>query len=271
VASELTEFAEGRHPSYPGFCNPKYALGPSRLYGGRWVRRDSTRNDPSDDDKNETGQDRKEKGDDLDCYVYQLRTLQPHADAGDGDRGPDQREAGGGSLDPVVVADGDEQVLELLHDDCTTICGIQDDYEFWSGHRCRPWAGKPVWKLPPPAGGASVMPTIMAGNSTASCGDLQRDDDAVAYHHILFDDNIHNSSTDSVACVRVTASATETRTSGRPLERRARTFRTLSGVEALGEQGVHLVRVPTVEVAMKPTWFLEQVDRAVERYFFEDG
>jgi hypothetical protein len=109
----------------------------------------------------------------------------------------------------------------------------------------------------------------MAGNSTASCGDSERDGEDVAYHHILFDDNIHNSSTDSVACVRVPASAT--RTSGRPLERRAGTFRTLSGVEALGEQGVHLVRVPTVEVAMKPTWFLEQVDRAVERYFFEDG
>jgi hypothetical protein len=252
VARKLVDFAEGRHPDHPGFCDPRYALGPSRLYVGRWVRRDS-RKEGSEDGKEKDYESNKK--DDHDCYVYQLRKLQPHANAGDGD----EDDAGA-----VVVADGDEQVLELLHDDSTTICGIQDDYEFWSAHRCRPWAGKPVWKLPP-----SATTADSTGSLTVRGAEL------VTYHHILFDDNIQNSSTDSIACVRVAiptstfagdASAATTPGAPRRPDRCAERYRTMTGTETLGEQGVHLIRVPTLEVVMKPTWFLEQVDRAIERY-----
>lgn len=34
-------------------------------------------------------------------------------------------------------------LLQLL--ESKTVCGIQDDHEFWSSNGCEPWAGKPVW------------------------------------------------------------------------------------------------------------------------------
>lgn len=74
--------------------------------------------------------------------------------------------------DEKRIASGDDEVLEVIRK--LSICGIQDDYPFWSSHDCRPQAGKPVWK------------TLPGSNE----------------HHILFDDNIHNLEFDSIAAVR---------------------------------------------------------------------
>ena len=67
-------------------------------------------------------------------------------------------------------------------------------------------------------------------------------------HHIFFDDNIHNIEDDAIVAVR---------------QRRTRKdrFRALSGEETLDLQGVHLVRVPTVEPILNDNWFYEQIQR----------
>lgn len=70
-----------------------------------------------------------------------------------------------------IVAKGDDKIMDFLKS--KTICGIQDDYEFWAANRWKPSAGKPVW-----------VP------SDTNC------------HHLLLDDNIHNLENDSIASVR---------------------------------------------------------------------
>jgi hypothetical protein len=127
------------------------------------------------------------------------------------------------SSSSVLVASGDDEILNWIQD--RTICGIQDDYEFWSQHGCEPWSGKPVWA---PA--------------------RQRHQ-----HHILLDDNIHNLPNDSIATVRLQS-------------REGGTFRTLAGKEVQQMQGLHLIRVPTIEPILNPDWFLLQIDRARARY-----
>lgn len=123
-----------------------------------------------------------------------------------------------------MIASGDAQVLDFL--DSRSVCGIQDDYEFWKVHRHQPWAGKPVW--------------------------IPRSKEV---QHILLDDNIHNLSHDSIASTRV--------------EREDGSFRTLSDEEIRDQQGIHLVRVPTVAPILQPTWFLEQIDSAQRRFVSE--
>jgi hypothetical protein len=127
------------------------------------------------------------------------------------------------SQDGSLEASGDDEILDWIQR--RTICGIQDDYEFWSRHGCEPWSGKPVW-----------VPTRRRRQ-----------------HHILFDDNIHNLAHDSIASVRLQS-------------RDGASFRTLSGEEIQQMQGVHLVRVPTIEPILNPDWFLIQIDKARARY-----
>jgi hypothetical protein len=122
-----------------------------------------------------------------------------------------------------LEASGDDEILDWIQD--RTICGIQDDYEFWSRHGCEPWSGKPVW-----------VPA------------RQRHQ-----HHILLDDNIHNLPNDSIASVRLQS-------------REGGTFRTLVGKEIQQMQGLHLIRVPTIEAILNPDWFLQQIDQARARY-----
>lgn len=117
-----------------------------------------------------------------------------------------------------VVAQGDAQVLELIHRH--SVVGIQDDYQTWDAAECDPTAGKPVWKVP-------------------------------GYHHVLFDDNIHNLVHDSIAGVRV--------------ETGDGTFRSLTGEECRTEQGRHLIRVPTVAPVLDRQWFWKQLVRSVRR------
>jgi hypothetical protein len=71
-------------------------------------------------------------------------------------------------------------------------------------------------------------------------------------HHVLLDDNIHNIQEDSIASVR------KQHVDG--------TYRTLSGREILEMQGVHLIRVPTLEPILNPQWFVQQLDKAQARY-----
>jgi hypothetical protein len=120
----------------------------------------------------------------------------------------------------TMFASGDAQVLDFIHSH--SICGIIDDYPFWKQHHYAPWSGKPVWMLPP------------------------FHDNGKEFHHVLFDDNIHNLEQDGIASVRKQAHENGP-------------FRTLSSAEILQQQGRHLIRVPTVEPVLNPGWFLEQL------------
>lgn len=126
--------------------------------------------------------------------------------------------------DDCVVASGDDQVLDWIQE--RTICGIHDDYLFWSQNDWEPWAGKPVW--------------VPSRNKRQ--------------HHLLFDDNIHNLENDSIASVRMQSNDN------------GKLFLTLSGSEILQMQGLHLIRVPTIEPILNRDWFLEQIDQARARY-----
>lgn len=68
-------------------------------------------------------------------------------------------------------------------------------------------------------------------------------------HHVLLDDNIHNLENDSIASVRKQESA-------------GGEYRTLTGKEIMEQQGLHLIRVPTIEPVLNENWFVEQLDRA---------
>ena len=72
-------------------------------------------------------------------------------------------------------------------------------------------------------------------------------------HHIFFDDNIHALEDDSIVSVRVRESANHP-------------FRVMSGNEILLQQGIHLVRTPTIEPILNPSWFVEQIGKCEAAY-----
>lgn len=131
----------------------------------------------------------------------------------------------------TMVAAGDQEILDFIHS--RTVCGIQDDYEFWNANNYEPWSGKPVWQLPD-------------------------------VHHVLLDDNIHNLKNDAIASIRrqvdviVDEASSGTTTS--------HTFETLTSTEILAEQGRHLIRVPTIAPILHPSWFLEVINMAQESF-----
>jgi hypothetical protein len=43
-------------------------------------------------------------------------------------------------------------------------------------------------------------------------------------------------------------------------------FRTLSGREILAQQGLHLIRVPTVEPILNRQWFVQEIRKALDRF-----
>jgi hypothetical protein len=121
-----------------------------------------------------------------------------------------------------IIASGDEEILQLL--DSVPICGIRDDYNYWAANDWLPTAGKPVW-----------IPRYTK--------------DTIYDHHILFDDNIHNLAHDGIACVR------QQEADG--------SFVTVDAkVMHKAYQGLHLIRVPTVEPVLNPNWFVEQLEKA---------
>jgi hypothetical protein len=137
-----------------------------------------------------------------------------------------------------LLASGDEEILELLASG-PSIFGIRDDYSTWKRHGYDPTAGKPVW-----------VPSYET--------DIEHS--ARYHHHILFDDNIHNLPHDGIACVR------KQRDKDRePFNSSVSAYDTVPGdVMHHEHQGIHLVRVPTIEPVLNQKWFLQQIAAAQE-------
>lgn len=128
-----------------------------------------------------------------------------------------------------LIASGDDEILQLL--DSGFVFGIRDDYNYWEANEWYPTAGKPVW-----------VPSY----KKQSCYS----------HHLLFDDNIHNLPNDGIACLRKQVLPDEK-------------FVTVDGKMMHEEsQGVHLIRVPTIEPVLNPRWFVEKI-KAARKLLYE--
>ena len=215
IAQAMTAFSNGQHPDYPDFVHPKYALQESQLLRADWVEvKEKVECTPTKAGNGSAVQNMKHET----LYQYQLR-----------------RESDG-----EVVASGDDEVLQLLHDSSnhgkTHVWGIRDNYEFWKNNDWEPWAGKPVWMTPPSS----------------------------KHHHVLFDDNIHNLPHDGIAGIRrqrqqqvpAADSAADEASAGD-----IAVFESVTGAEIQKMHGLHLIRVPTVEPIMNRDWFLQQLDK----------
>jgi hypothetical protein len=135
--------------------------------------------------------------------------------------------------DTIVVASGDDEIVQFL--ESNIMCGIQDDYEFWAANEWEPWAGKPVW--------------------VPSKEQIQ---------HVLLDDNIHNLPNDSIASVRRQQQNGGDNNNNNDLS--STTYETLSGPEIQEMQGLHLIRVPTIEPILNLNWFVEQLGLAQSNF-----
>lgn len=131
----------------------------------------------------------------------------------------------------TVVASGDEEILNFLKHH--PICGIRDDYQFWKKNGWDPTAGKPIW-----------IPSYTPANGA--------DNGFVYEHHLLFDDNIHNLAHDGIGCARMQAAdGSYYNQDGATMHQKV--------------QGVHMLRVPTVEPVLNPRWYLEQIALAQDK------
>jgi hypothetical protein len=128
---------------------------------------------------------------------------------------------------PEIIRDEDE-IVRILHGQPDQISCVvcTDDYRWWKDHGFAPSAGKPIW--------------------------LDYTKPQHNFLPIFFDDNIHNDAEDAIVAVRSKRGDGGTTVASR--------YEAMSGEETLAEQGVHLVRVPTVEPIQNPRWFLEQID-----------
>jgi hypothetical protein len=118
---------------------------------------------------------------------------------------------------------------------------------------------------------ASGGPAIMEFLATKPCCGIQDDYDFWAanrwepwagkpvwvprdtsVHHVLLDDNIHNLENDGIASVHAQGEDGQ--------------FQTLYGKDILANQGLHLIRVPTIEPILNEHWFVEQLDAAQHRF-----
>lgn len=164
VAQCITLFAKGQHPSYPNYCNAKLIMTTSDnsphlslLRKGRWQERKEipqkckvkTTNSNHRKDMNQQGDNNNRLDSDDDQYDYTLMD----------DNGN-------------IVAENDESIIEWIHSN--TICGIQDDYQFWKKNNYQPWSGKPIWII----------------NNKLQEKDEHIKTDDYYYHHLLFDDNM---------------------------------------------------------------------------------
>ena len=149
-----------------------------------------------------------------------------------------------------LVASGDSEILEFLSHQ--TVLGIRDDYNFWKASRYIPSCGKPIWVPKYHRGGKRN------DDDDDAEGAADAEDGSAPYgHHLIFDDNIHNLPDDGIACVR--------RASGDTANGGAPVFESVDG-DAMDEyQGVHLVRVPTVEPVLNPRWYIDQIRNARTR------
>jgi len=165
------------------------------------------------------------------------------------------------SQNEIVIARTDDDIVQLL--ESKKICGIQDDYPFWSQQNCVPWAGKPVWVTPPPPPQSSSLVTTTP-NTELSADNAKSD----YHHHVFFDDNIHNDPTDSIVAVRYCDNNDKNKTN--PREEKKKMFTSLNGKDTICMQGKHVVRVPTIDAILDKYWFLRQIALA-EKKVVEDG
>ena len=195
VALAIKDFAQGKHPVYPSFREPKLLLEECNMYRGRYrVEQPINGDDHGDGNRNS-----------IINSIYDL------FDWNDSSK---------------VIASGDDELLNIIEGQ--SICGIQDDYKYWSGNDCVPSSGKPVWIHP------------------------KDEDGRVSYHHLIFDDNIHNDAKDSIVAVR-------------SRDMHTRQWKSLSGENTIDQQGIYVVRVPTVAAILEQDWFLQQIAVAEAR------
>jgi hypothetical protein len=241
IASVVTAFAKGEHPDYPDIDFPHLCLSNDRLYQGRWrVISNATHNLDNDDTAKAAPPEVK--------VVYQLWT----------------------SDETQLIASGDAEILDLLsgktkisQDESSSsspmkfaIFGIRDDYDFWKANQYSPTAGKPIWVL-------------NYDNENPKRSNAVKEDGYNLYsHHLLFDDNIHNLPDDGIACVRKESLQDDGIANkciiGKNTEN-AFLFETVDGTNLDAYQGIHLVRVPTVEPVLNPQWYIQQIKKARER------
>jgi len=108
----------------------------------------------------------------------------------------------------------DDELLAVLQNG-PKIIGIQDDYQFWRKSGYKPCCGKPVFI-----------------------------EEGTKFHHILFDDNIHNDPNDSIVAVRA---------------KRGGKWEALSGQETTEQHGKHLVRVHTIRAILDLDYFYNKI------------
>jgi hypothetical protein len=141
-----------------------------------------------------------------------------------------------------LVASGDAEILEFLKQQKHCI-GIRDDYQYWKKYNYDPTAGKPVWV---PRYDDDCHP-FDDNRSHASC---------YYDHHLLFDDNIHNLPHDGIACVRQQqGDGSYVSVAGSIMHKAEQGF-----------QGIHMIRVPTIEPVLNPNWYIQQINMARNRF-----
>ncbi|KAL7560886.1 hypothetical protein ACA910_008169 [Epithemia clementina (nom. ined.)] len=245
LAKAVTAFAEGRHPSYPHFRDDRLVLNDKRIFRGGWAKRSKQSIDSGSVTSETSATERihaLESGSEKtsECtttetaeigeWVYQLKHHTSN----------------------TLVASNEDEILDLLHRPDVAICGIIDDYQFWSENECQPWAGKPVW-----------MPFQQQHQQQG----LQQEGtpQPPPSHHLLFDDNIFHLHNDSIASVRAKNPVSDNNNKGDNNGGGAH-FEFLTGEEIVAQQGIHLIRVPTVEAVADSQWFIHKIQQAQAKF-----
>jgi hypothetical protein len=245
IAHLVTDFASGKHPDYPDVYYPPLCLSSTQLYQGRWKEEQPHHKedfvvDDVDTDNNigsTTSRTTTTSTSTTKNVQYQLYNL---------------------NNENELVASNDDEIVRLLQG--MTVCGIRDDYPYWKTNNYIPTAGKPIW-----------VPNYDDDKTSEN-------DEKVYDHHVLFDDNIHNLPHDGIACVRKQVPETKTITdndanddhdynnNNNNSKNNVVVFETVDGANMHEEyQGIHLIRVPTIEPVLNPNWFIEQIDIASNR------
>lgn len=151
---------------------------------------------------------------------------------------------------PFIITD-EQHVVDILQGgadrNSITATACTDDYSYWNCSGYKPECGKPLWIT-------------------------QHDPH---FHHIFFDDNIHNNPADSIVAVRESkyqggkdgsrrnngAGAGTGAGAGAGEVGAEVAFESVSGERTVELQGVHLVRVPTILPILDHDWFLKQITR----------
>ena len=261
LAQAVTAFARGQHPLYPNFRDERFVLDEKRqLFRGKWAPRrngriSSSSSSSSFEPNNHLLLDRNVDG--------TTTTSTATTTTKDASYGADHVYQLWNHAGDTLVASDEDGILHLLHSPEITICGITDDYSFWSANDCQPWAGKPVWK-----------PCSDDGNDRHG-QQQQEQQPPINDHHILFDDCIHNLETDCIASIRRRRrlrrrTPTQTKDHGKESDPDNDDddyyYESLVPRDSLAQHGVHLIRVPTVEPMLDSQWFIRQIQQARRKF-----